>query len=92
MYHHRESKYQWVVLEKKSQSEVEVRQIDNHGTIVARDNYELTKNIPKRVGVERLCKDVNMYIPFNADEINLIYQFGKQSKAETCANLSVILP
>ena len=31
-------------------------------------------------------------IPFNADEINLIYQFGEQSKAETCASLSAILP
>ncbi len=85
-------KYQWLVLEQKSQSEVEVRQTDNHGTITARDNYELTRNIPKCVGVERLCRDVNMQIPFNADEINLIYQFGEQSKAETCANLSAILP
>ena len=85
-------KYQWLVLEQKSQNQVEVRQTDNHGTITARDNYELTRNIPKCVGVERLCKDVNMQIPFNADEINLIYQFGEQSKAETCANLSAILP
>ena len=81
-------KYQWLVLEQKSQCEVEVRQTDRHGTITARDNYELTRNIPKCVGVERLCKDVNMQLPFNADEINLIYQFGEQSKAETCASLS----
>ncbi len=33
-----------------------------------------------------------MQIPFNADEINLIYQFGERSKAETCASLSAILP
>ena len=33
-----------------------------------------------------------MQIPFTADEINLIYQFGEQSKAETCAHLSAILP
>ncbi|MCM1218865.1 MAG: transposon-transfer assisting family protein [Lachnospiraceae bacterium] len=85
-------KFQWLVLEQKSKSEVEVRQTDSHGTITARDNYELTRNIPKCVGVERLHKDVNMQIPFNADEINLIYQFGEQSKAETCANLSAILP
>ena len=44
------------------------------------------------MGVERLCKDANMQIPFTADEINLIYQFGEQSKAETCAHLSAILP
>ncbi|WP_305383285.1 transposon-transfer assisting family protein, partial [uncultured Bacteroides sp.] len=31
-------------------------------------------------------------MPFNADEINLIYQFGEQGKAETCASLSAILP
>ena len=47
-------KYQWLVLEQKSQCEVEVRQTDRHGTITARDNYELTRNIPKCVGVERL--------------------------------------
>ena len=85
-------KYQWLVLEQKSQCEVEVRQTDNHGTITARDNYELTRNLPKCVGVERLCEGANFQIPFNADEINLIYQFGEQTKAETCANLSAILP
>ena len=79
-------------MEQKSQCEVEVRQTDNHGTITARDNYELTRNLPKCVGVERLCEGANFQIPFNADEINLIYQFGEQSKAETCASLSAILP
>ena len=81
-------KYQWLVLEQKSQCEVEVRQTDNHGTITARDNYELTRNLPKCVGVERLCEGANFQIPFNADEVNLIYQFGEQSKAETCAELT----
>ena len=85
-------KYQWLVLEQKSQCEVEVRQTDKHGTITARDNYELTRNIPKCVGVERLCEGTNIQIPFHADEINLIYQFGEKSKAETCASLSAILP
>ncbi len=85
-------KYQWLVLEQKSQCEVEVRQTDSHGTITARDNYELTGNLPKCVGVERLCEGANFQIPFNADEINLIYQFGEQNKAETCASLSAILP
>ena len=85
-------KYQWLVLEQKSQCEVEVRQTDSHGTITARDNYELTRNLPKCVGVERLCEGANFQIPFNADEINLIYQFWEQGKAETCASLSAILP
>lgn len=85
-------KYQWLVLEQKNLSEVEVRQTDRHGTITARDNYELTRNIPKCVGVERLCEGANIQIPFNADEINLIYQFGEQGKGETCANLYAILP
>lgn len=44
------------------------------------------------MGVGRLCEDGNMQIHFNADEIKLIYQFGEQGKAETCANLSEILP
>ena len=30
------------------------------------------------------CACGYIQIPFNADEINLIYQFGEQSKAETC--------
>lgn len=85
-------RYQWLVLEQKSQSQVEVRQTDRHGTITARDSYELTRNIPKCVGMERLCEGANIQIPFNADEINLIYQYGEQSKAETCTNLSAILP
>ena len=85
-------KFQWLVLEQKSQFKVEVRQTDNHGTVTARDNYELTRNIPKCVGVERLCEGANFQIPFNVDEINLIYQFGEQSKAETCAHFSAILP
>ena len=85
-------KYQWLVLEQKNQCEVEVRQTDRHGTITARDTYELTRNIPKCVSVERLSESANFKIPFNVDEINLIYQFGEQSKAETCANLSAILP
>ena len=85
-------KYQWLVLEQKSKCEVEVRQTDKHGTVTARDNYEWTRNIPKCVGVERLCEGTNIQIPFYADEINLIYQFGEKSKAETCASLSAILP
>ncbi len=80
------------MLEQKNQCKVEVRQTDSHGTIIARDNYELTRNLPKCVGVERLCEGANFQIPFNADEINLIYQFGEQSKAETCASLSAVLP
>ena len=85
-------KYQWLVLEQKSQCEVEVRQTDKHGTVTARDNYEWTRNVPKCVGVERLCERTNIQIPFHADEINLIYQFGEKSKTETCASLSAILP
>ena len=55
-------------------------------------NHNIQRNIPKCVGVERLCEGANIHIPFNADEINLIYQFGEQSKAETCASLSAVLP
>ena len=43
-------------------------------------------------GAARQCEGANFQIPFNADEINLIYQFGEQNKAETCASLSAILP
>ena len=57
------NKYRWLVLEQKSQNQVEVRQTDRHGTITARDNYEFTRNIPKCVSVERLCEGANMQIP-----------------------------
>lgn len=40
------------------------------------------------MSVERLCEGANFQIPFNADEINVIYQLGEQSKAETCASLT----
>ena len=44
------------------------------------------------MGVERLYDDASMHanfqILFNADEINLIYQFGQQSKPEPCAELT----
>ena len=43
------------------------------------------------MGVERLCEGEDFQIPFNADEINLIYQFGEKDKVETCASLSAIL-
>ena len=35
------------------------------------------------MGVERLCEGTTMQIPFNADEIDLIYQFGEQSKTDS---------
>ena len=85
-------KYQWLVLEQRSQCKVEVRQTDWHGTITARDNYELIGNLPKCVGVERLCEGANFQIPINADETNIIYQLVEQNKAEMCASLSTILP
>ena len=85
-------KYQWLVLEQKSQSQVEVRQTDRHGTITAWDNYELTNNLPKCVSVERLSGDRKDRIHFSEDEISLIYQFGEHGKAETCTELSAILP
>lgn len=52
----------------------------------------MTRNLPKCVSVERLRESANMQIPFNTDEIDLIYQFGERGKAGTCANLSEILP
>lgn len=73
-------RYQWLVLEQKSQHDVEVRQTDSHGTITARDNYELTRNIPKCVGVERLCKDANMQIPLLLMKSILSISFGNRAK------------
>lgn len=85
-------KYKWLVLEQKNQNEVEVRQTDRQGKIVARNNYEFTRNFPKCISVERLREDGNGQVHFNSDEINLIFQFGELGKAETCANLSAVLP
>lgn len=39
-----------------------------------------------------MCENLNVQIPFDDDEINLIYQFGEQSKEETCNSLAAIVP
>lgn len=85
-------KHQWLALEQKSRYCVEARQTDQRGFIIAKDTYMIGGDIPKCVGMERVCKDANMMIPFATEEINLIYEFGQKSKAETCTNLSAILP
>ena len=66
-------KYQWFVLEQKSQCEIGVRQTNNHGTIIARDNYELTRNTPKCVGMEHLCEGASI----GQDEISKTHSFPK---------------
>ena len=66
------------MLEQKSHNQVEVRQTDRHGVITARDNYELTRNILKCVGVERLCEGANIQMSFNADEITNISVQGTE--------------
>ena len=83
---------QRLVLVQASQNHAEVRLTDKHGTTTARDTYDVTRNIPKCVRVERFSRDADRQILFNADEINLIYQFGEQTKSETCAGLSAIIP
>ncbi len=72
----------------KSQCEVEVKPTHKHGTITARDTYGFTRNLPKCVGTECLCESAYFQMPFNTDEINLIYHFREQIKAETCAKLT----
>lgn len=84
-------KYRWLVLEQKNQNQVEVRQTDRHGIIIAWDIYDLINHLPQCVGVVRLCEDGNIQIHFSDDEINLIYQCGEQGKAGTCANLTASL-
>ena len=92
VYTKKNDRYQWLVLEEKSQSIVEARQTDRQGKIVARDSYELSGSVPKCVGVERLCEGMNFHIAFTDDEADIIYQFGERGKAETCDHLSAVLP
>ena len=70
-------KYQRFVLEQKSQYGAGVRQTSNHGTITAGDNYELTRNLHKCVGVERLCEGANFQIPFHKDKVSQSKGTGK---------------
>ena len=85
-------KNRWLVLEQKSKSEIEVRQTDGHGKIIAWDHYEISKAFPALTGMERVCGDGNGQISFDIDEINLIDQYGGNTKTETCTDLSAILP
>ena len=85
-------KYHWLVLEQKGKSGLEVRQTDGQGRITARDAYESAKNTVKCTGVGRLKAEGKRMVSFSADEINLIYQFGENSKESTLANLKEIEP
>ena len=85
-------KYHWLVLEQKGKSGLEVRQTDGQGRITARDAYESVKNTIKCTGVGRLKAEGKGMVSFSADEINLIYQFGENSKESTLANLKEIEP
>lgn len=85
-------KYHWLVLEQKGKNGLEVRQTDGQGRITARDAYESAKNTVKCTGVGRLKAEGKRMVSFSADEINLIYQFGENSKESTLANLKEIEP
>lgn len=75
-------KYQWLVLESKSQNRVEVRQTDPYGRIITWDTYDFIRNLPKCISMQRLSKDGYQQIYFNVNEINLIHQLKKQEKEE----------
>lgn len=86
------NKFLWLTLEQKSSTQIEVRQTDHNGHIIVVDSYELTGNIPKLLSSERILiteryKEIN----FNEDDINVICQYGGNSKEETCRNISEML-
>ena len=85
-----DDRYHWLVLEQKSGNRLEVRQTDAQGRITARDSYEITRKTVKCTAVERLSAEG--MVSFNADEINLIYQFGEKGRKGTLANLKEIKP
>ncbi len=64
-------KYQWLVLEQKSQNQVEVRQTDKHGTITARDKAVVRK-------LDTLVADFpDTYNLIGQDEVSKTYSFPK---------------
>lgn len=85
-------KNRWLILEQISMTQMEVRQTDSNGYITARDMFEITGNIPKLLSLERILKTERYKeIKFNEDDINVIRQYGRSSKEETCRNISDML-
>lgn len=86
------NKFLWLTLEQKSSTQIEVRQTDHNGHIIVVDSYELTGNIPKYTGSDRVIEaDVYKFIHFNKENLDAIYLYGGSSKEETCRNISDML-
>lgn len=86
------NKFLWLTLEQKSSTQIEVRQTDHNGHIIVVDSYELTGNIPKYTGSDRIIEaDVYKFIHFNKENLDAIYLYGGSSKEETCRNISDML-
>lgn len=82
----------WLILKQRGINGLEVCQTDGHGQITAKDTYASVRNVIDCMGVERLREEGKRLMPFSTDEINLIYQFGEDSKENTLANLKGIEP
>ena len=86
------NKFLWLTLEQKSSTQIEVRQTDHNGHIIVVDSYELTGNIPKYTGSDRIIEaDVYKFIHFNKENLDAIHLYGRNSKEEGCRNMSDML-
>ena len=82
----------WLVAIPRNNSHLEIHQTDEQGVIIARDIYESEGNKVVLSSAERLTEDGKGTVVFRADEINLIYQFGENTKEETLAMMKAMLP
>ena len=82
----------WLVAIPRNNSHLEIHQTDEQGVIIARDIYESEGNKVVLSSAERLTEDGKGTVVFRADEINLIYQFGVNTKEETLAMMKAMLP
>lgn len=87
-----DDKYHWLVAKPIDKNRLEIHQTDEHGVITARDTYESQRNTFRCIDMERLQADGKHRVHFSEDEINLVYQYGQDGKADMIAMLHQILP
>lgn len=77
----------WLVVEQKGENGAEVRQTDADGRIIARDTYESIRNTVQCKKARRKKAVGRGMAEFDPDEMDLLYQLGKDSKQEVISIL-----
>jgi len=80
----------WLVIEQKGENGAEVRRTDDTGRIIVRDTYESIGNTVKCTGISRKRAEGKGMVRFEPNEINLIYQSGKEGRQGTVDVLKAV--